>query len=98
MIQIDMEMPKNCDNCLMSCRDSWYEVYCRNDMKKHTAGDKDCPLKEVNDNSVLEDIKAELGKKCFINHATDGWVINEEDMVNILDKYISGKEQVGENT
>lgn len=47
MIQIDIDKPKTCAECLMSCRDSFYEIYCRNDMKKHEPFDKDCPLKEV---------------------------------------------------
>ena len=40
---------------------------------------------------VLNNIKDEIEKKCYINYATDGWVINEEDVVSILDKYINGK-------
>ena len=47
MIHIDIDKPKTCAECLMSCRDSFYEIYCRNDMKKHKPFDKDCPLKEV---------------------------------------------------
>ena len=47
MIQIDIDKPKTCAECLISCRDSFYEIYCRNNMKKHEPFDKDCPLKEV---------------------------------------------------
>ena len=47
MIQIDIEKPKTCAECLMACRDSFYEIYCRKDMKKHEPFDKGCSLKEV---------------------------------------------------
>lgn len=51
MIQIDMEMPKNCDEC--PC--SYDYIYCMVGKKKidlETSGEKRmdfCPLKEVKD-------------------------------------------------
>ena len=49
MIQIDMDMPKDCADCNFSCPRNGYDFYCCVDLKDVDLSNprKDCPLKEV---------------------------------------------------
>ena len=60
MIQIDMEMPKNCNGCLFSVYEEEFNCnYCLFTaktairMRRHD----DCPLKEVEENDSRRDNK-----------------------------------------
>ena len=44
MIVVDVDKPKYCANCLMSCK-CFDKILCRNDMKEHTPMDDGCLIK-----------------------------------------------------
>ena len=50
------------------------------------------------DNSVLEDIKAQIPNLARYESADGQDLIMAYDMARLIDEYISGKEQTGENT
>lgn len=56
MLQIDIEKPKTCRECICSCvmpnygmthTGDYYTILCRYDMNEHTPLDDKCPLKEI---------------------------------------------------
>lgn len=87
MVAIDMEMPKTCYECLLS-QNCFGTLIC--DVTKKRANKHNCPLKEVNNNSVLEDIKAEIKEMSF-GIQSEAWEVQEK-IVKLIDNHISGKE------
>ena len=103
MIQIDIPMPMNCVDCdnrgirpLIGCK----LIY---DGCANCGIHPNCPLKEVPEKSVLEDIKAEI-------ESINDWAIRyaptenrdkrpqivakvKKHIISIIDNHISGKEQ-----
>lgn len=84
----NMTMPKSCEDCpFSSCKGRLNGFYCDIttfdvDMESKER-DADCPLKEVDNNSVLENIKAEIvdmrsKKNCSCS-----------DCLDIIDKHIA---------
>ena len=98
MIQIDIDMPKNCFECDKTYK--WKKdgkVQCPHiNMPSISSNITNrpsyCPLKEVSDNSVLEDIKVEIEllptstctETCRIRIDADAF---KENVLAILDKY-----------
>lgn len=59
VVQIDMEMPKRCFDCLIEYADDWQRIYecplvygrkCYTDMIRMEGRLAECPLREVNQN------------------------------------------------
>lgn len=87
------EVPMNCFEC-----DLHNYHFCNltgncieSNIDDNTRAD-DCPLKEVNDNSVLEQIKEEIEEKGF-NSPMMNPVFTMTEILEIIDKYIIGEEQ-----
>ena len=91
MIQIDMEMPKDCGNCPFKknyrtndygchCECEWDDEYRTINLLEHSKP-KWCPLKEAPN---LEDIKSEILSLKGDNFPNSYYV-------KIIDKHISGK-------
>ena len=102
MIQIDMEMPKGCvveisatTRKLCPLMESCHE---KGQTIQRNSRPSDCPLKEVSDKSVLEDIKAEILEKCHglatnIDEPYDEHeIIFADEVFEIIDSYISRRE------
>ena len=95
----DMDMPKNCFECdkTYKCKKDG-KVQCPHINMPSISSNMDCrppycPLKEVSDNSVLEDIKVEIEllptSTCTETHRIGiGADDFKENVLEILDKYI----------
>ena len=99
----NFEMPQSCYNCQFCLRrrtsDCGYFGMCDltdglNLYEQNRS--EDCPLKEVPDNnSVLEDIKADIknkGYKELDNDIVVSAIVSVDDVIDIIDRHISGKE------
>ena len=100
MIQIDMEMPNSCYDCPFkkNYRNNDFGIHCECELDddyrtinilEHSKPQW-CPLKEVPDKSVLEDIKDEIENQLFV-----GRILNSKDFddglkwcLDIIDKYM----------
>ena len=102
MIQIDMDMPESCDRCPL-CNEDIYVCEVNGCDVEYEWDDgiksSNCPLTEVKDKSVLEDIKAEITEK--MNDCATTSVCTRlgfQTAINVIDNHISRKEQKGGNT
>ena len=86
VIITNMDMPKDC----LDCFHMGIYSHCALRYKKKNNYDRhpNCPLKEVNNNSVLEDIKAEI-------ESYNSPLIGKNVVLDIIHKYCN-KEQQGE--
>jgi len=94
MIQIDMEMPDSCYNCELHnyhfC-DLTKTCIVHNWNDSTRAGD--CPLKEVPENSVLEDIKAKIRHFMFeVNPSSSESDYACNYILDLINNHISGKD------
>lgn len=104
MIRIDMKMPKSCKECPLTYLDCGDDAYFGRNERRCVVDDScidgtnerayDCPLKEVNTDSVLEDIKAEISK-LYVDIVNDDLELGNNRAVykaiKIIDSYISGE-------
>ena len=89
VIDTSMNMPKDCYMCFKyGCEKRKTGIDCCDGRPS------DCPLKEVNTNAVLEDIKAEI-QNIYVGYR-QGYEIMA-DVLAVFDNHISGKEHQGEN-
>ena len=100
VIDTSMDMPKSCEACPNYQGENIYCLKgCFIPYKMFDIGDVihvDCPLKEVNDNSVLEDIKTQIPNLVRYESADGQDLILAYDVMRLIDEYIGGKEQVND--
>lgn len=110
MIQIDMEMPKTCDDCPFHIYHSGKNYVCvatplfyPMNLANYKGGRKDfCPLKEVSQEPVLNKIRAEILENAFkvVNPNNTYKYINVLDLESIekiIDKYKAESEAADGN-
>ena len=105
MIQIDMDIPKTCDDCPFHIYHSGNNYVCvatplfyPMNLANYEDGRKDfCPLKEVSQEPIIDKIRAEI-TAITINGQVDEYTafIRTGDQVkqmalNIIDKYRGGE-------
>lgn len=103
MIQIDMDIPKDCNGCPFAVTGNGEYFFCCFDVEKEVDMDsdyrrKDCPLKEVSQEPVLDKIKAEILENAFtvVNPYNTYKYINVLDLRSIekiIDKYKAESEE-----
>lgn len=86
------KLPQNCYGCDLH---NYHECdLTSNSIEDYYNGETrepGCPLKEVSENSVLEDIKAEIKRKANSGQWSDATVYGTQKAIAIIDKHISGK-------
>lgn len=84
----NMRMPKNCEECIFTEHKSEYCLLIHDNVSAVKKTNM-CPLKKVNDNTVLEDIKAEI-----VDYFQWGDVSSTDQnaILDIIDNQIRGKE------
>ena len=94
MIQIDIEMPENCLSCPFLHRPFSNNTFCHAKAEEDFI-DKDsiyikrqdfCPLKEVSNNSALEDIKSEIKEMRSKQNCSCS------DCLDIIDKHMESED------
>lgn len=96
----DVDMPKNCAECNCFLCKYHSKIWLIDNKCYQDSRHPSCPIKEFDYMSVLEDIKAEIESitpKATVRYGKlsteQTLMIPQEKVMDIIDKYIIGKEQ-----